>query len=102
MFRPNLETYQECLLFCFLPIIQKELDKFTKTWNLRFIRQSASAPAGKPDLLFEVPSVIGCRKQGVAVQESDIGIGTDILGINHHPVYKNKEMHRFVTACICF
>ena len=85
-FRPNLETHQECLLVCFLPIIQKELNKFTKIWNFRFVRQSASALAGKPDLLFEVPFVIGYRKQGVAVQESDIGIATDILGINHHPV----------------
>ena len=86
MFRPNLEAHQECLLFCFLPIIQKELNKFTKTWNLRFVRQSASAPAGKPDLLSEVPFVIGYHKHGVAVQESDIDIATDILGINHHPV----------------
>ena len=87
---------------CFLSIIQKELNKFTKTWNLRFIRQSASAPAGKHDLLFEVPSVIGCRKQGVAVQEPDIGIATDILGINHHPVYKNKEMHQFCNGVHMF
>ena len=85
-FLPNLETHQDCLLVCFLPIIQKELNKFTKTWNLRFVRQSASALAGKPDLLFEVPFVIGYRKQGVEIQESYIGIATNILGINHHPV----------------
>ena len=73
--------------------------KATSNWNLRFLRQSASAPAGKPDLLFEVPSVIGYCKQGVAVQESDIYIATAILGINHHPVYKNKEMHQLL---ICY
>ena len=42
--------------------------------ELAFSQQSASAPAGKPDLLFEVPSVIGYREQGVAVKESDIDI----------------------------
>ena len=77
------------MLFCFLPIIQKELDEFTKIWNLSFVRQSASAPAGKPDLLFEVLSTIGYRKQSVAV-------ATNILGINDHPVYKNKEMHQLL------
>ena len=88
-------------MFYFLPIIQKELSEFTKAWNLRFVRQSASAHTGKSDLLFEVPSVIGYRKQGVAVQESDIGIATDILGINHYPMYKNKEMNQFYNrACV--
>ena len=101
MFRLNLEKHQECLLFCFLPIIQKELNEFTKTWNLRFVRQSLIVPAGKFDLLFEVPSFIGYPKQGVAVQESDIAIATDILGINHYPVYKNKEMNQFYNpACV--
>ena len=95
MFRPNLETHQECLLLCFLSIIQKELNEFTKTWNLRFKWQSASFPARKSDLFFEIPSVTGHRKKGVAVQKSDIGIATDILGINQYPVYKNKEIDQF-------
>ena len=80
--------------------MQKELNKFTNTWNLRFVRQSASAPAGKLDLLFEVPSVIGYRKQGVAFQESDMKIAPGILGINHHPVYKNKEMHQLLISYV--
>ena len=80
--------------------MQKELNKFKNTWNLRFVRQSASAPAGKPDLLFEVPSVIGYRKQGAAVQESDIKIAPGILGINHHPVCKNKEMHQLLISYV--
>ena len=81
------------MLFCFLPIIQKELDEFTKIWNLSFVRQSASAPAGKPDLLFEVLSTIGYCKQGVAV-------ATDILGINQYPGYKSKEMHQLLTCYV--
>ena len=66
---------------------------------MRFLRQSASALAGKPDLLFEIPSVIVYRKQGVAVEESDIDIATAILGINHHPMYKTKEVHQLL---ICY
>ena len=58
-------------------------------------------PAGKLDLFFEVPSFIGYPKHSVAVQESDIGIATDLLGINHYPVYKNKEMNQFYNpACV--
>ena len=77
------------MLFCFLPIIEKELKEFTRKWKSSFERHSSGAPAGKPDLLFEVLSTIGYRKQSVAV-------ATNILGINDHPVYKNKEMHQLL------
>ena len=92
MFWPNLETHQACLLFCFLPIIEKELKEFTRKWKSSFERHSSGAPAGKPDLLFEVLSTIGYCKQGVAV-------ATDILGINQHPGYESKEMHQLL---ICY
>ena len=79
----------------------KGTERIYKNLELAFLRQSLIAPAGKFDLLFGVPAFNGYRKQGVAVQESDIGIATDILGINHYPVYKNREMNQFYNpACV--
>lgn len=76
IFRPPLETHKVCLLFSFLPIFQAELNKFMKTWNMRTVCQSASAPGGRPDLLFQVPSMMGYQKQGIEVQEQDLDIAT--------------------------
>ena len=64
---------------------------------MRSVRQSASAPGGKPDLLFQVPSTIGYQQRGIKVQDRDIDMNT--LGFNHHPVYRNKEMHELL---ICY
>ena len=99
VYRPQLMTHQECLLFCFLPIIQGELNDFARTWNLRQIRRSASAPGGKPDLLFHVPETVGYSKKGVPVKPRDICTATNQLGISRHPVYRNKEMHELL---ICY
>ena len=70
LFRPQMSTHQECLLFCFLPILQVELNLFLKTWNTRQVRQSAAAPGGKPDMLFHVPSSIGYTCQGIEVDSN--------------------------------
>ena len=66
---------------------------------MRSARQSASAPGGKPDLLFQVPSTIGCQQRGIKMQDRDIDIAMNTLGFNHHPVYRNKEMHELL---ICY
>ena len=52
LFKPSLEMHQELLLFCFMPVIQAELNDFVRVWNLRNVRQSAAGPGGKPDILF--------------------------------------------------
>lgn len=99
LYRPNLETHQECLLFCFLPIIQRELNEFYKTWNLHNVRQSSCAPGGKPDILFGVPSVVGHRNHGIHVNDEDLDIVSEVLGIDQYPVYRNKDMHDLL---ICY
>ncbi len=99
LYRPNLETHQECLLFCFLPIIQKELNEFSRTWNLHNVRQSSSAPGGKPDILFTVPSIAGCVNCGIPVNDADLDVVSGVLGIDRYPVYKDQDMHELL---ICY
>ena len=67
LFKPHLCTNQECLLFCFLPIIQAELNEVVQTWNLRCVRQSATAPGGKPNVLFHVSETVGFEIKGISV-----------------------------------
>ena len=50
-------------------------------------------------MLFHVPSTIGYSRKGVKVRDVDIQIALDVLGIDHHPVYQNKDMHDLL---ICY
>lgn len=47
----------ECLRFCFLPLIQKQLDSITIQWNQHRIRpqRHGECPSGKPDLMYHIP-----------------------------------------------
>ena len=99
---PNLETHQECLLFCFLPIIQRELSEFATSWNLRHVRKSTSVPGGKPDLLFAMPETIGYQQCGIPVSETDLEIARNTLGIQNHPIYKDKDLFELLFATSIF
>ena len=99
IYRPRLITHQECLLFCFIPIIQGELNDFARTWNLHQVRRSANAPGGKPDLLFNVPETVGHVQKGVEVDPRDVDIAANQLEIDHHPVFRDKDLHELL---ICY
>ena len=99
-FKSECEVHQEVLIFCFMPVLQAELNLFVKTWNTRFIRQSSSAPGGRPDILFSLPETIGYTKQGIPICDRDVSIARNILGIETHPVYMNSDLHELL-LCYC-
>ena len=68
LYKENVETHQEALIFCFLPVVQCEFNIFMKTWNSRMLQQSANTPGANPDMLFYVPSIAGFRYAGVRVE----------------------------------
>ena len=96
LFKPSLIAHQECLLFCFLPILQQELNIFMQTWNLRQVRQSSHAPGGKPDVLFYAPETVKFKQQGVPVTDEDIDIVSRTLGIRSFPTYKDNDFHELL------
>lgn len=53
--------HREALKFCFIPVIQRELDNFTNEWNSHYIRDSrlAETAGGIPDILFYCPEQFG-------------------------------------------
>ena len=98
IFESTSEAHRE-LLLCFSPVIQAELNDFVTVWNSRFIRQSAQAPGGVPNMLFNFPESTGFEKQGIAVNETDIKIGENLLAIDHCPVFKYGDSHELF---ICY
>lgn len=47
----------ECIRFCYLPLIETQLDIFRQTWNVHRIRQqhSSDVPSGVPNVLYYQP-----------------------------------------------
>ena len=56
-YHPGHVQETECLRFCFMRLIQKELDSVRQQWNTHRIRPSAGArcPPGIPDELYYLP-----------------------------------------------
>ena len=100
LYRPHLYTHRECLLYCFLPIIQAELNDFMHTWNLRHVRQSSHAPGGKPNLLFHVPEIVGYKQKGIPVSDIDLNIAKNVLGITSHPTYLDNDLHELLECYV--
>ena len=48
-----------CLAYCFMPILRKELNEVMKLWNTHWIRQSPNreSPSGRPDVIYSVPEL---------------------------------------------
>ena len=50
----------ECLRFCFLPLIQVQLNQFVENWNEhRIRRQRMEVPSGIPNVLYFQPEIFG-------------------------------------------
>jgi len=56
-FEPGNVRQTECLRFCFMALLQRDLDSVRRQWNTHRIRPSAGAvcPAGVPDELYFLP-----------------------------------------------
>ena len=76
-----------------MPVIQGHLNDFLRVWNIREIRQSSTSPGGVLEILSNVPSTIGFDKKGYFVDDLDLRVARDIIGIDQHPICKNDETH---------
>ena len=82
-----------------MPIIQGQLNNFLRIWNIRKIRKSSPSPGGVPEILFNAPSRVGFDKKGYSVDDLDLCVAQDIIGIEQHPICKNNEIHELF---ICY
>ena len=100
VYKPQSNIHQEALLFCFRPVLQCELNELMRTWNARNVGQSAEAPDGKSDILFNSPSLIGYTNQGIKVKQIDISIAQDTVGFGYHPVFKDEDLHELLLCYV--
>ncbi|XP_053407737.1 uncharacterized protein LOC123556376 isoform X2 [Mercenaria mercenaria] len=64
----------ECMRFCFMDLLQQDLDKIRIDWNQHTIRESSdvTSPGGKPDLLYHLPNLFGAIDYKVDVNPTDV------------------------------
>ena len=73
----------ECLKFCFMGIIQTELDNVVKEWNTYTIsaKRNAEGPKGKPDVMYFNPEFYHTDSYGTIADLEEIEACKEIYGI---------------------
>ena len=70
---PGNTIQEECLWFCFHPLLQKDLDELKVHWNTHYIRDSNhSNVSGRPDELYHLPEFYGVEECITSVTDDDV------------------------------
>lgn len=82
IFRDHDPLHRECLKFCFMHVLRKELHDIAKLWNVKAIqvKSNTGLHGGKPDLMYFLPEVYGKANYLVAVNQDDVTICKDLYG----------------------
>ena len=74
-----------CIAYCFMPILRKELNEAVKFWNTHWIRQSANkeSPGGKPDVIYSIPELHNTENFLVDVTLDDVDVAEDLCIPRH-------------------
>ena len=82
-----------------MSVIQAQLNDFVRIWNFRKIRKSSTSPGRVPEILFNAPSTVTFDKKGYSVDDLDLRVAQNIIGIDQHPFCKNDQIHELL---ICY
>ena len=66
--------HADALRFCFMGLIQSELDETRTLWNSHHIKEvrHSECPSGRPDIPYYLPSNQGAREYGFNIGAGDI------------------------------
>jgi hypothetical protein len=71
----------ECLKFCYMTLLRKELHRVAKNWNLHKIRPSTvneQSPHGRPDMIYFVPEAFNAISYLQVVSQEDLEVAKEI------------------------
>ena len=74
IFDANSEIHLQCIRFCFLPILQRELNDTVVLWNNHYIRATKNGECipGRPDVLYYTPTTSEGRDCKLSVNSADV------------------------------
>ncbi|XP_013401462.1 uncharacterized protein LOC106167276 [Lingula anatina] len=83
LFSSDNVLQKEIIRFCFMELIQKNLDRAAMEWNTHRIRPSrrSDCPSGIPNVMFFTPSLYGCRDYKTPVSTEDIDRLEDLYAV---------------------
>ena len=86
-------TYIEFLRFCFLGILQEQLDGTRRLWNNHFVRKTRNTecPGGRLDVLLYTPSLVGGKDCRSPFVEADVNLAL--------PYYEAPELFDDIGFC---
>ena len=81
LFSPTNILHQELLQFCFMDLLQNELNFIRHRWNSHRVRKMASVncPSGIPDLLFSCPELKGGQDHKISISLDKITNAAEII-----------------------
>ena len=70
----------ECLRFCYMHILQDELQRAARLWNLHRIRPSSNpeSPPGRPDMLYFLPEITSTEDYITTLDMDDVEIADEM------------------------
>ncbi len=74
--------HQECLKFCFMNVLRRELNSIAEMWNVKDIqvKKNAQLYGGKPDVMYFLPDVYGKKNYLVPTNENDVQTCRSLYG----------------------
>lgn len=75
------EIDMQCIRFCFMPLLQAELNSIVKQWNTHHITTSASCitPSGKPDVMYYLPGMYNTIDYTKPFNDVDLNIMEEVM-----------------------
>ena len=72
----SVNYHVEMLRFCFMSIIQNELDEMKKIWNTHYIKKmrNSESPPGQPYVLYPLPERLGGRNCSFPINMNDVEV----------------------------
>lgn len=80
LFDDSNPLHVECLRFCYMPLLKKELALVLQQWNLHKIRPSTNeySPHGRPDTIYFIPEAFDSRSYLHQVCDLDLKVAEDV------------------------
>ena len=101
VFDPSSSVQLKCMQFCFLHIIQRELDQTVAAWNSHCIRKSRyDTVAGIPNELYNVPEINDVEDHKVSVEQNKLDEVKRYLSMSQSSVEHENEHHEYFTHLV--
>ena len=72
LFNPASRVLVDCLKFCFVGVLRKELKKMAEEWNEHIISKiSNGGPSGRPDTMYFLPHLFDCQDYSDPLEDDD-------------------------------